>query len=137
MRLDVRGLAFFGFAAFGVQPACGTSGGSGFVAAVGTHQADAGGFFGGDAGGTSRLEAHVERDHGPVTVVTLGCAGSCVDVEAVATGGSPPYAFTWEDGSTGPTRHLCPSSTTEYSVTVTDTATAGSSGPLRTPRMPT
>ena len=127
VRLDVRGLAFFGFAAFGVQPACGTSGGNGFVAEAGTHQAGAGGSFGGDAGGTSPLEAHVERDHRPVTVVTLGCAG-CVDVDAVATGGSPPYAFTWEDGSTGPTRHLCPSSTTEYSVTVTDTATAGELG---------
>ena len=77
VRLDVRGLAFFGFAAFGGQPACGTNGGSGFVTEAGTQQAAPGGSFGGDAGGTSPLEAHVQSaDHRPVTIVTLRCAGS-------------------------------------------------------------
>ena len=28
-----------------------------------------------------------------IEIVTVGCAGDCIGVEAVATGGNAPYAF--------------------------------------------
>jgi hypothetical protein len=80
---------------------------------------------GGDGGGTSTLGAHIEDDHVAVTLITLGCEGSCADVEAVGTGGHPPYTFKWDDGSTSATQHVCPTADTSYSVTVTDTAASG------------
>jgi hypothetical protein len=40
---------------------------------------------------------------------------------AVAKGGFAPYSFTWEDGSTNPERHVCPTTNTAYQITVTDT----------------
>ncbi|MFT3924312.1 MAG: hypothetical protein QM778_17380 [Myxococcales bacterium] len=67
-----------------------------------------------------KLKAHVERDHVTIDIVTLACAGDCADVVAVAKGGVAPYSFTWEDGSANPMRHLCPTATTAYSVTVKD-----------------
>jgi hypothetical protein len=60
-----------------------------------------------------------------VQVLTLDCTGPCADVEAVATGGNPPYSFAWDDGFTSPKRHLCPSSSTSYAVSVSDTGTTG------------
>ncbi len=78
-----------------------------------------------DAGSPGALDAHIERDHITVTVVTLTCANGCADVLAVASGGNPPYSFTWQDGPTGAARHVCPTSTTSYSVTVADTGTSG------------
>jgi hypothetical protein len=72
-----------------------------------------------------------------VTFVTLRCAGSCADVEAVATGGNPPYDFSWEDGTTSATRQVCPTSSTRYSVTVSDTGTTGELGqPSQTVQVP-
>ncbi len=53
------------------------------------------------------------------------CAGECADVQAVATGGHPPYSFSWNDGSTNPMRRVCPTSNTSYDVKVSDTGTAG------------
>jgi hypothetical protein len=41
-------------------------------------------------------------------------------VKAVATGGYPDYTYVWEDGSTDPTRRLCPTANSAYSVSVTD-----------------
>ncbi|MFT3927826.1 MAG: hypothetical protein QM778_35185 [Myxococcales bacterium] len=77
----------------------------------------------GDEGeASSSLKAHIERDRVTVTVVTLACDGACADVVAVAEGGSPPYAFAWEDGSRNPARHVCPSANTHYEVTVTDSS---------------
>jgi hypothetical protein len=46
-------------------------------------------------------------------------------VQAVGTGGYPPYTFKWEDGSTSATRTVCPTSSTNYSTNVTDTGTVG------------
>ena len=46
------------------------------------------------------------------------CVGDCYTFEPVAGGGSPPYNFSWSgDGSTT----VCPSQTTTYILTVTDT----------------
>jgi hypothetical protein len=83
-----------------------------------------GSFTGGDAS-TGTLDAHIDQNGIQVTFVTLDCAGECATVEAVATGGNPPYAFAWSDGSTTATRSVCPTSNTSYQVTVTDTGTTG------------
>jgi hypothetical protein len=81
---------------------------------------------GGDASRSlDPLDAYIEQGPIHVTFVTLGCSGPCADVQAVATGGNPPYSFAWSDGSTSATRHVCPATTTTYSVKVTDTATSG------------
>jgi hypothetical protein len=60
-----------------------------------------------------------------VTFITLSCTGPCAEVEAVASGGDPPYMFAWEDGSTRATRQVCPTSSTSYRVKVTDTGSSG------------
>jgi hypothetical protein len=82
------------------------------------------------SGGTtaaSSLDAHIEENHVAVSIVVLACAGDCADIEAVATGGTAPYSYTWDDGSTSAARHVCAISSTRYSVAVTD---AGRSGEL-------
>ena len=56
-----------------------------------------------------------------IEIITLSCAGDCADIEAVAHGGVPPYAFTWEDGSTQPTRRVCLDEDATLRVTTTDT----------------
>jgi hypothetical protein len=83
----------------------------------------------GDAGVSRALSAHIEQDHAVVQFVTLSCAGSCADVEAVATGGNPPYSYRWEDGSTSTTRHVCPTASTSYEVAATDTAVSSGEFP--------
>jgi hypothetical protein len=81
----------------------------------------------GDGSVLAPLSAQIEDARGvTVTFVTLSCSDACADVVAVAKGGFEPYAFKWENGSTNPRRTVCPSSTTSYSVTVTD---AGVSSP--------
>jgi hypothetical protein len=85
------------------------------------------GLLTGDAGPApdGSLSAQIQQDHVGVTFVTITCSGSCADVQAVGTGGNPPYAFAWSDGSTTATRHVCPGASTSYTVTVTDTSPAG------------
>jgi hypothetical protein len=103
---------------------CGSTGGANYNLDVGS---DDGGpsfaFSGGDGG--QALDAHIEQGHLAVTFITLSCSGPCADVQAVATGGNAPYRFVWEDGSTSAMRHVCPTSSTEYSVTVTDSGMSG------------
>lgn len=108
-----------------VMAACGSTGRESFLDAG---RGDGGippFFSGADANGAGPLEASIEENQLAVTIITLSCAGTCADVEAVATGGHPPYTFAWDDGSTNPLRHVCPGSTTKYSVTVTDTGASG------------
>ncbi len=57
-----------------------------------------------------------------IEIITLQCAGSCADIEAVAHGGNPPYAFRWEDGSTATNRRVCLDASETIAVSVTDTA---------------
>lgn len=80
----------------------------------------------GDSGTSRSLTAHIERQGVTVEFITLSCAGECADVVAVARGGYAPYAYAWEDGSTSPSRRVCPTESTSYRVTVTDT---GNSSP--------
>jgi len=72
----------------------------------------------------SSLRVQIEREAVAVEIVTVQCAGECVDVEAVARGGFPPYSYAWEDGSTEPVRRLCPRATTPFTVTATDSGLA-------------
>jgi hypothetical protein len=104
--------------------ACGSNGG-GFSGEVGTYEPDAGSFGTSDATAAGTLDAHIEENHVVVSIVTLSCAGSCANVEAVATGGHPPYTFAWEDGSTNPARQVCPTANASYRVNVSDTGASG------------
>jgi hypothetical protein len=56
-----------------------------------------------------------------VTVVAVSCAGDCVEVQAVAEGGHPPYHYTWSDGSTDAKRSICPDRAMRYEVSASDT----------------
>jgi hypothetical protein len=105
--------------------ACGGGAINRYSLPVGSDDAGAGSFAGGDPGLSGVFDASIEQDHVTVTFVTLTCAGDCADVEAVATGGHPPYAFAWDDGSTSASRRVCPTSTTSYRVRVSDTAVTG------------
>jgi hypothetical protein len=78
---------------------------------------------GGVTGTWQALSVHVEDiDAMTIEVITLACAGDCAEVEAVASGGNPPYAFEWEDGSTRATRRVCLDADATVSVSATDTA---------------
>jgi hypothetical protein len=92
---------------------------------VGNDDASGGSFTGGDAGTPDALAAEIEQNHFAVTFVTLDCSGACATVEAVASGGNPPYRFAWDDGTRVATLSACPTATKTYAVTVTDTATEG------------
>jgi hypothetical protein len=89
---------------------------------------DGGGSFapglGGDAG-PGAFDAHIEENHVTVTFVTVSCSEGCAEVQAVGTGGYPPYAYAWGDGPTTALRRICPDASTKYRVTVTDTGTTG------------
>jgi hypothetical protein len=113
---------------------CGSSGSPGAVGEVGTYVPGA--FSGGDAS-VSGLDAHIEANHVSVSFVTLSCADRCADVVAVATGGQPPYAYAWDDGTTGASRRVCPAVNTNYELTVSDTAATGElTAPAETVHVP-
>jgi hypothetical protein len=108
------------------QLGCGSNGSPASLGEVGTYDPDAGGsFLRDDASNSAGLDAYIEQNHVAVRLITLSCSGQCATVEAVATGGTPPYSFRWDDGSTNPVRLVCPNSSTNYHVQVTDTATTG------------
>ena len=65
------------------------------------------------------LSLHIESNRVAIEKVALTCSANCVDLEAVTTGGAPPYAFFWDDGTTSAARRVCPTSTTVYRVSVT------------------
>jgi hypothetical protein len=104
---------------------CGSAGGAGYGLDVGGDEA--GPSFASSAAdaSTGALDAYIERNHVGVKLFTLSCAGDCATVEAVGTGGYPPYTFAWDNGATSPTREVCPTSSTDYSVKVTDTGNVG------------
>jgi sulfatase modifying factor 1 len=77
-------------------------------------------------GGKGGFSVAIEDSaHGVLTTATLNCIGDCIDVQAVAQGGVAPYTYAWSDGTPGPARHVCPSSTETLSVTVTDAGVTG------------
>jgi hypothetical protein len=98
----------------------GGAGSSGQAGSAGS--AGSGGSGGRDAGGGG-LVAHVQDPEGlRVDLVSVGCAGECVNLVVVAGGGNPPYHVTWSDGTAGSSRQLCPEADTTLSVEVSDTA---------------
>src|ERR1700722_6702282 len=111
--------------------ACGTAGGPGDPALFGEDDAGTGNvpFTVGDAAGAQGLDAYIfeqgQVGQVGVKVFALSCSGACATVQAVGTGGHPPYAYAWEDGSTNPVRRVCPTADTGYSVKVTDSGEAG------------
>ncbi len=49
------------------------------------------------------------------------CNSDCVTLNATATGGTSPYTYSWDHGlGNGAFKTVCPTSTTKYTVTVTD-----------------
>ena len=123
----------FDQSAGGMSGGAGGQGGAGGASGVSGANAAAGAGVIGGVGGVSgaagtasdddRLNVHIEDGSQlAVEIVTVTCPGDCVEVKAVARGGQPDYHFTWEDGSTSPTRMLCPSEASTHEVTVTDTA---------------
>jgi len=104
----------------GNEPPGEADGGGGFAGSGPGPQAD-----GGIASSANELSVRItDGEAMTLTIVTLGCAGACADVEAVATGGNPPYQFVWDDGATTARRHVCLDATMQLSVTATDTALA-------------
>jgi hypothetical protein len=109
-------LAGVSFALLAGGSACSSGGGS--LGEVGTYN-DAGSFSsaadagGGNGGGALRVSI--------TPAAPTVCAGQCVDLSASATGGVAPYSYQWGDGSTVVgLLHVCPTSSTRYSVTATD-----------------
>lgn len=45
---------------------------------------------------------------------------SCTNLAGSATGGTPAYTFTWSTGATGSAINVCPTATSTYTLTATD-----------------
>ncbi|MBN8703930.1 MAG: PKD domain-containing protein, partial [Bacteroidetes bacterium] len=57
-----------------------------------------------------------------VTANTIGvCSGTCASVTAIGSTGTPPYQYSWSTGTSGAILNVCPTTTTMYTVTITDT----------------
>ncbi|MBI2271674.1 MAG: PKD domain-containing protein [Bacteroidetes bacterium] len=59
----------------------------------------------------------------PVVVATGAsvCPGSCTNITAVGSAGTPPYTYTWSSGQTGAGPHnFCPAATSIYTVIMFD-----------------
>jgi gliding motility-associated-like protein len=48
------------------------------------------------------------------------CIGSCTDIGATTSGGTPAYTYSWTQNGTATTTHVCPLQTTTYTVNCTD-----------------
>ena len=82
-----------------------------------------------EVGAETRVEigaSCAEPSGGPLAITidasaTEICAGECVSLTAVASGGRAPYDYNWEDGFEGAGPHeVCPTSTTTYFASVFD-----------------
>jgi hypothetical protein len=109
-----------------LQPGCGSDGNAS-QGEVGIYDPDGSFPFGatpvGDAGGGS-LAVSIAPPSAAL------CPGQCVDLSAQAVGGTAPYSYRWNPGPPGSAEsvHACPSATTTYTVTATDSS--GRSGEL-------
>src|SRR5580698_4749737 len=87
-------------------PGCGTKGGADYLD-VGSDDGGPSFVLSGTDGGPGGLDAYIENSSQvAVTFITLNCSGDCATVQAVGTGGYPPYTFAWENGSTTATRKV-------------------------------
>jgi len=61
-----------------------------------------------------------------ISVIATGaavCSGNCTTISATATGGTPPFSYLWNHaGQTTSSLIVCPTSTSSYSVIITDAA---------------
>jgi hypothetical protein len=112
-------------AALGMSGSSCGSPGNGYSLPVGTDDRGGGEFADDGASGAGPLDAFIQQGRVTVKFVTIGCAGPCASVKAVASGGHPPYTFAWDNGSTDPSRQVCPTSDASYHVKVSDTGTTG------------
>jgi hypothetical protein len=72
----------------------------------------------------AKLQIEVQDAEGKaLSEVALPCPSGCLEVEAAAQGGYPPYQYLWDDGSTERTRKVCSGGPSMLAVSVTDTAT--------------
>ncbi len=67
---------------------------------------------------------------------TLTCPGDNVTLSATVTGGVPPFTYLWNTGETTQSIQVSPSSTTSYSVVVTDNCTGQSANGSGTVNVP-
>jgi hypothetical protein len=103
---------------------CGGSAGGADALHVGSDE-DSGSSFAPSDAAAIPLDAQIQENHVAVSIVTLSCAGDCAMVAVVVTGGTAPYSIHWSDGPTSPMRQVCPTATTSYAVTVTDSGNTG------------
>jgi hypothetical protein len=108
-----------------VQTACGASADA--LGEVGTYS------DGGD--GSLGFAPGADGDGGVQVSVTSSarsiCAGQCVDLSVAATGGQSPYTYAWTGGgltASTASLHACPTATTTYTVTASDSS--GTTGDL-------
>jgi hypothetical protein len=98
---------------------CGQAGSSpGYALPVGANSG--GGAFGGtDATPSGRLEVSA------TSTTPMICPGQCVALAATASGGTPPYSYSWSPAAStdGGATEACPDATTTYEVTATDDST--------------
>jgi hypothetical protein len=77
-----------------------------------------------DANGcTSIAGTNIGNSNGPSASVTGGqvvCQGTTIQMNAVVSGGTTPYIYTWSNGSTNLTLTVTPSLSGNYTVTVRD-----------------
>jgi hypothetical protein len=62
-------------------------------------------------------------DAGPDQSVVYGYGSNCTELAGIANGGVGPYTYSWSPGGSTPdeaTTEVCPSTTTTYTLTVTD-----------------
>lgn len=101
-------------------PDLGSDGGSG--------GSDPSTFNGGDAAASGSLAVSIGPDSAPL------CPDQCVTLTAQATGGKGPYTYHWGQGTVadGQSVKVCPTTTTSYGVTVTDSS-GDTSGEIQRP----
>jgi hypothetical protein len=69
---------------------------------------------------TCRAQPRPNADLGSNLVLYNGYSPACITIGPAVTGGSPPYTYAWSNGASSSSQSVCPTSTTTYSVTVTD-----------------
>jgi hypothetical protein len=76
----------------------------------------------GTASVTLTQPSAVTANAGANTTVIFGypSASNCANLTASGAGGCAPYSYAWSNGGSGATINVCPSATTDYTVTVTD-----------------
>jgi hypothetical protein len=109
-------------------PSCGSSRSFSLDVGAGDDAGPAIGQFGQDDAGAASLAVTASSS------ATTACPGQCVELAASASGGQAPYTYAWDHSLSGDggTARVCPSATSTYTVTASDSS-AGSAGELASP----